>query len=122
LNCNLVGTIYCNTPEYSTYRFFFFQLCKNEGLSDLKTKLSQDSVSVQVQAKALQDDADFAVNSIERWFALVPEIDRRGVAELLQSVRAADTNRDGRLDETKLQAMNETDRKLWKKRVQLAGG
>jgi hypothetical protein len=63
-----------------------------------------------------------AKNGIDRWFELVPESDRKEVADLYVKARQADANRDGRLDDTELSRMDESSRGVWKRRIQVAGG
>jgi hypothetical protein len=96
------------------------------GLEAVKIALSSSALASssspmdnnEAVANAMAD----AKNGIERWFALVPESDRKEVAELYEKARQADANRDGRLDDTELSKMDETSRDVWKRRILVAGG
>lgn len=74
------------------------------------------------ETASVTNAASDAMAAIDRWFALVPEPDRRAVADLYTSARQVDQNRDGRLDPDELANMEESTRELWKRRIKVAGG
>ncbi len=83
-------------------------LSKDDNVDDIKTLLRSDVDQVQA--------------SLNRWFGLVPKQDVERVAQLYVSVRKADVDRNGRIDEKELATLTDDDRAIWKKRIDYIGG
>ena len=62
-----------------------------------------------------------ATKSMSQWLAMVPEADVRRAAELFANVRAADSDRNGKLSAAELETLNPSDKALWKAKVALVG-
>jgi hypothetical protein len=86
------------------------------GLERVKTAL------LASDEEAVRNSMADARSGITRWFAFVPEQDRVAVAELYQSARQADANRDGKLEDAELSTLDEVNRARWKRRIQVVGG
>uniref|UniRef100_A0A6U3NLH8 Calmodulin n=1 Tax=Ditylum brightwellii TaxID=49249 RepID=A0A6U3NLH8_9STRA len=80
-------------------------------LNDLKDSLGKGN------ADKINADAEAARKSLSDWFALIPSSDVKAVEKLFRAVRLADKDRNGRLSEGELAALSDTDRNIWKKRV-----
>ena len=65
--------------------------------------------------------ATAAERGISGWFALVPAPDVQRVDALFRQVRAADTDRNGRLSSDELATLPPTEQSVWSARVKLYG-
>jgi hypothetical protein len=90
-------------------------------LDDLKNLRASLETKTQ-DSQVVQDYSSRAKLSLARWFALVPRSDVERVEKLYGSARAADANRNGKLEKEELESMLEEDRVLWQKRIDYIGG
>jgi hypothetical protein len=72
-------------------------------------------------AAAVAASAATAKSAIGRWLSLVPTEDVSAVDRLLRAVRAADADRDGKLDQAELATLPAPARAVWERRVALVG-
>ena len=86
-------------------------------LEGLQTTLT----SKAPEADAVTGAAAKAKSGILRWLSLVPSEDVQACDALYRAVRTADANRDGILDDNELGTLPETERSVWKRRVELVG-
>ena len=61
------------------------------------------------------------VRAMRRFLAFVPVPDVQAVETLLQSVRVADTNRDGKISDAELATMPPAQREQWREVQKLIG-
>jgi hypothetical protein len=92
-----------------------------DALNDLKNLLASLKTKTQ-DSQVVQDYSNRAKLSLARWFALVSRSDVERVERLFGSARAADANRNGKLEKEELESMLEEDRVLWQKRIDYIGG
>lgn len=69
----------------------------------------------------VEQNARNAQQALTRWFALVPTNDVAKVEALIQDVRAADKDRDGKLSIIEMQDLSKFTRSIWEKRTRLFG-
>ena len=62
-----------------------------------------------------------ATQGMAQWLGMVPEADVRRAADLYANVRAADSDRNGKLSTAELDTLNPSDKALWKAKVALVG-
>jgi len=124
-----VGVQYMNQMEYDKNELKEYVRLDKEArfnamedtlnsLEAIKNELQKDSPD----AAFVRSNAEAASAAISRWFANIPDADRRAVADLYIAVRKADQNRDGRLSDSELALLDETDQAVWKRRIKLVGG
>jgi hypothetical protein len=94
-------------------------------LQDLLNALKKNSAAANENAAAVvvevQQCANGAKASLDRWFALVPADDVSRAGQLFLNTRTADVNRNGKLEPDEWATLSEDDRILWKKRVAFVG-
>jgi hypothetical protein len=93
-------------------------------LQDLLNALKKSSSANENAAAVVvevQQCANGAKVSLDRWFALVPADDVSRAGQLFLNTRTADVNRNGKLEPDELATLSEDDRILWKKRVAFVG-
>ena len=64
---------------------------------------------------ALKASADVAVKAMKLWLSYVPPADVAKVDALLQAVRVADTDRNGKLSDVELGALSDEQAAIWRK-------
>ena len=64
---------------------------------------------------ALKASADVAVKAMKLWLSYVPPADVAKVDALLQAVRVADTDRNGKLSDAELGALSDEQAAIWRK-------
>ena len=84
-------------------------------------ELLKNDIAANESAENVKADAEAAQRALAEWFSYVPSEDVQAIGKLFVSVKNADANRNGRLDDIELQSLSETDRNIWKKRVDLFG-
>jgi len=70
---------------------------------------------------AVEGDLAAAQAALNLWFSMVPQEEVEAVDKLFRATRAADINRDGKLNDKEMETLSEQDRDVWKKRVELVG-
>lgn len=96
-------------------RFNTFDACLNN-LELLKNDLAGNE-----SENIIFSDADAALRALNEWFSYIPSSDLEAVEMLFKTVRGADSNRDGHLDDNELNSLSQADQEVWKKRVDLYG-
>lgn len=84
-------------------------------------ELLKNDIAANESADNVKADAAAAQRALAEWFSCVPSEDVQAIGKLFVSVKNADADRNGRLDDIELQSLSETDRNIWKKRVDLFG-
>lgn len=84
-------------------------------------ELLKNDIAANESADNVKADAEAAQRALMEWFSYVPSEDVQAIRKLFISVKNADADRNGRLDDIELQSLSETDRNIWKKRVDLFG-
>ena len=84
-------------------------------------ELLKNDIAANESADNVKADAEAAQRALTEWFSYVPSEDVQAISKLFISVKNADADRNGRLDDIELQSLSETDRNIWKKRVDLFG-
>ena len=124
-----LGIQYVNNISYDTDQELpeYIKLDKEQRLQAMESTLKFLEQLKQVLADDIDNDdlvmsnAQDASSSLQKWFDMIPTQDFEAVDQLFRSTRAADANRDGKLDDKELATMTETEREIWKKRVKLVG-
>ena len=84
-------------------------------------ELLKNDIAANESAENVKADAEAAQRALAEWFSYVPSEDVQAIGKLFVSVKNADADRNGRLDDIELSSLSETDRNIWKKRVDLFG-
>lgn len=84
-------------------------------------ELLKNDIAANESADNVKADAEAAQRALTEWFSYVPSEDVQAISKLFISVKNADADRNGRLDDIELQSLSGTDRNIWKKRVDLFG-
>ena len=87
------------------------------GLEDLKKALQPATPEAEVVLSSVVS----AQQALARWLELVPADDVLAADRVFRASRAADTDKNGKVSATELQAMPAADRIIWEKRVALVG-
>lgn len=107
------------TSEYikidKSKRYNAFEACMKN------LELLKNDIAANESADNVKADAEAAQRALIEWFSYVPSEDVQAISKLFISVKNADADRNGRLDDTELQSLSEIDRNIWKKRVDLFG-
>lgn len=89
-----------------------------ENLTNLKNTLADKG---GVDAIAVQDLAKASQSSLQSYFAMIPEEDVKAMETLFESVRKADTNRDGILTSDEIIYLSPVEQQVWKRRMDKFG-
>ena len=124
-----LGIQYVNNISYETDQELpeYIKLDKEQRLQAMESTLQFLEQLKQVLADDIGNDdlvisnAQDASSSLQKWFDMIPSKDFEAVDQLFRSTRAADGNRDGKLDDKELATLTDTEREIWKKRVKLVG-
>jgi hypothetical protein len=84
-------------------------------------KINDADDSAVVVVLEVQQCANGAKASLDRWFALIPADDVSRAGQLFLNTRTADVNRNGKLEPDELATLSEDDRILWQKRIAFVG-
>ena len=96
-------------------RYATFEACMKN------LELLKNDIAAKESADNVRADAEAAQRALAEWFSYVPSEDVQAIGKLFVAVKNADADRNGRLDDIELQSLSETDRNIWKKRVDLFG-
>lgn len=98
------------------------QMALQEALEDTLNRLKYLKDAIESgDAAAVEKCARSCQQAINGWFSLVPTSDVSSVDKLIGDIRAADQDRNGKLNKLELDTLPDTSRQVWERRTLLFG-